>query len=72
MYSLIDDQAYLARMVTSRVRPKPINSTKEHFKIYKAIKNGNKDNAEIAVKAHRLNGKKMIIEALKNLRLVHI
>jgi DNA-binding GntR family transcriptional regulator len=72
VYSLTDDQAYRARMVTSRVRPKPINSTKEHFEIYKAIKNGNEDNAEIAAKAHRLNGKKMIIEALKNLKLVHI
>lgn len=72
VYSLTDDQAYRARMVTSRVRPKPINSTKEHFEIYKAIKNGNEDNAEIAAKAHRLNGKEMVIEALKNLKLVHI
>jgi len=72
VYSLTDDQAYRARMVTSRVRPKPINSTKEHYEIYMAIKNGNEDNAEIVAKAHRLNGKKMVIKALKNLKLIHI
>ena len=72
MYNLIHDKVYRARMVTLGVRPKPINSIKEHFEVYKDIKNGNEDDAETAIKRHRLNGKKIIIEALNRLRIMQI
>ena len=69
---LINDQVYRARMITLKIRPFPINSINEHNEIYKAIKNGDEYNAEIMARKHRLNGKKMVIEAIDRINLVNI
>ena len=47
------DRAHRARMFTLKLRPKPVNSTREHLEIVEFIKAGDAKSAGEAYRAHR-------------------
>lgn len=53
------DRAHRARMVTLRLRPRPVHSTKEHNAIVEAIRVGD---SEAAVRLHRSHRQRASIE----------
>lgn len=69
MAATVSDQAQRARMISLRLRPKPVDSTAQHSAILEAIRAGDWQKAGRLTKRHRLNGKKMLLKALEHFRL---
>lgn len=65
----IADQAHRARMVSLRLRPKPVDSTQEHREVLEAIRAGNWRAAGKLMKRHRDKGREMILGVLEQFRL---
>ena len=63
------DRAHRARMVTLRLRPKPVNSTREHLAIVQAIRRGDAAAAGALFRAHRERASKELIDLLQRHRL---
>jgi len=63
------DRAHRARMVTLRLRPKPIHSTREHRALVKAIKQGDPAAAGELQRAHRERAGGELVELLQRLGL---
>ncbi len=66
------DRAHRARMVTLRMRPRPVNSTREHLAIVEAIRRGDADAAGTLVRAHRERASRELTELLQRHRLNQI
>ncbi len=47
------DRAHRARMFTLRLRPKPVNSTREHLELVERLRAGDAEGAEKVNRAHR-------------------
>jgi DNA-binding GntR family transcriptional regulator len=65
----VADQAHRARMVSLRLRPRPVHSTNEHRAVLEAIRAGNWRSAGRLMKQHRDKGREMILRVLKQFRL---
>ena len=63
------DRAHRARMVTLRLRPKPVNSTKEHNAIVEAIRAGDSKKAARLYRAHRQRGSRELLAILEKTRI---
>jgi DNA-binding GntR family transcriptional regulator len=66
------DRAHRARMVTLRLRPKPVNSTREHFELVAAIRKGNAAKARQIHEQHRMRGASELTDILQRLRLYQV
>lgn len=63
------DRAHRARMVTLRLRPKPINSTAEHNAIVEAIRAGDPVEAARLYRAHRERGSSELLAILEKAQI---
>ena len=63
------DRAHRARMVTLRLRPRPVHSTREHLAIVAAIRKGDAGRAGALFRAHRERASKELSELLQLHRL---
>jgi len=63
------DRAHRARMVTLRLRPRPVHSTREHLAIVAAIRKGDAGRAGALFRAHRERASKELTELLQRHRL---
>ena len=63
------DRAHRARMVTLRMRPKPVNSTREHLDVLEKIRAGDARAAFDAHRAHRDRGSRELLAILERYRL---
>ena len=63
------DQSHRARMATLRVRPKPVDSNKDHAAVVAAIKRGDAEAAGRIHRQHRVRATEMLAELIERLRL---
>jgi DNA-binding GntR family transcriptional regulator len=63
------DRAHRARMVTLRMRPRPVNSTREHLAIVAAIRRGDAQGAGALFRAHRERASDELTALLQRHRL---
>jgi DNA-binding GntR family transcriptional regulator len=63
------DRAHRARIVTLRMRPKPIHSTREHIDVVEKIRAGDGRAAFDAQRAHRERGAREMLAILERYRL---
>jgi len=66
------DRAHRARMFTLRLRPKPVNSTREHLAVVEAIRRGDAIAARDLHRAHRERGSRELTEILQRCRLSQV
>jgi len=69
MIATLSDQAHRARMVTLRMRKKPVNSTRDHRTILNHIRAGDQEAARAAFRAHREAASRELLAILKEYRL---
>ncbi len=63
------DRAHRARMFTLRLRPKPVDSTKEHMALVERIRAGDAKGAFEVNRAHRERGSRELLAILERFRL---
>jgi DNA-binding GntR family transcriptional regulator len=63
------DRAHRARMVTLRLRPKPVNSTREHTALVERLRAGDVSGAVAANRAHRSRASGELLALFERLRL---
>jgi DNA-binding FadR family transcriptional regulator len=66
---MVWEQSHRARMFTLRLRPKPIQSTKEHKKIVEAILSGNAIKARDLYREHRETAAKAMMKLIREFGL---
>lgn len=66
------DRAHRARMVTLRLRPRPVNSTREHLAIVQAIRRGDAATAGALFRAHRQRASQELTDLLQRHRMSQI
>jgi DNA-binding GntR family transcriptional regulator len=66
------DRAHRARMVTLRLRPRPVNSTREHLAVLEAIRRGDAIAARELHRQHRSRGSRELTEILQRYRLSQV
>ena len=66
------DRAHRARMVTLRMRPKPLNSTHEHMALVERLRAGDAVGAVKANRAHRSRASRELLALFERLRLQHL
>jgi DNA-binding GntR family transcriptional regulator len=59
-------------MFTLRLRPKPVNSTREHLAVVEAIRRGDTVAARELHRAHRERGSRELTEILQRYRLSQV
>lgn len=63
------DRAHRARMVTLRLRPKPVNSTREHTLLVERLRAGDVRGAVDVNRAHRARASRELLELFERLRV---
>lgn len=66
------DRSHRARMVTLRLRPRPVNSTREHRAIVQAIRRGDAAAAGALFRAHRQRASLELTELLQRHRMIQL
>ena len=66
------DRAHRARMFTLRLRPKPVNSTKEHMQMVDSLRAGDAEGAARVTRAHRTRATAELIAIFERYRLQHL
>ncbi len=66
------DRAHRARMFTLRLRPKPVNSTKEHMQMVERLRAGDAEGAARVTRAHRARATAELIAIFEHFRLQHL
>ncbi|MBB4402782.1 MULTISPECIES: GntR family transcriptional regulator [Rhizobium/Agrobacterium group] len=66
------DRAHRVRMLTLKMRPKPVNSTREHADLVRAIREGDRDKARNIHRAHRERAGTELLALLERLGLNHL
>jgi DNA-binding GntR family transcriptional regulator len=66
------DRAHRARMFTLRLRPKPVNSTREHLQMVERLRAGDAEGAARVTRAHRARATAELIEIFERYRLQHL
>lgn len=72
MLSTVLDQSHRARMLTLRLRPKPVQSPKEHADIVEAIRRGDVMAAREAARLHRVLARDQIVPLLAEYGMRHL
>jgi DNA-binding GntR family transcriptional regulator len=68
----IMDQSHRARMLTLKLRPKPMQSVEEHQLIIDAIRQGLPEQAHNHAGAHRARARDMLLPLLDRLGIKHL
>jgi DNA-binding GntR family transcriptional regulator len=63
------DRAHRARMFTLRLRPKPVNSTKEHMQLVEMLASGNGPGAAEVNRSHRERASRELLAIFEHFRL---
>jgi len=66
------DRAQRVRRLTLRLRPKPVNSTKEHMALVERIRAGDPRGAHEVNRAHRERASRELLAILERYRLQHL
>ena len=66
------DRAHRARLFTLRLRPKPVNSTKEHMQMVERLRAGDAAGAVKVTRAHRARANRELITIFEHYRLQHL
>ena len=66
------DRAHRVRMLTLKMRPKPVNSTREHAELVQAIREGDREKARNIHRAHRERAGIELLALLERLGLNHL
>ncbi|MDK4731472.1 GntR family transcriptional regulator [Rhizobium sp. CNPSo 3490] len=66
------DRAHRVRMLTLKMRPKPVNSTREHAELVQAIREGDRAKARNIHRAHRERAGTELLVLLDRLGLNHL
>jgi DNA-binding GntR family transcriptional regulator len=63
------DRAHRARMFTLRLRPKPVNSTKEHMQMVERLRAGDAAGAAAVTRAHRERASRELVTIFEQFKL---
>lgn len=66
------DRAHRARMFTLRLRPKPVNSTKEHMQMVERLRAGDVAGAAAVTRAHRERANRELIAIFEHFKLAQM
>ena len=66
------DRAHRARMVTLRLRPKPVDSTREHMQMVERLLAGDAEGAAEVTRAHRERAKRELVEIFERYRFAQL
>ncbi len=66
------DRAHRARMFTLRLRPKPMNSTREHMQMVERLRAGDIDGAARVTRAHRERASRELIAIFERFKLAQM
>jgi len=66
------DRAHRARMFSLRLRPKPVNSTKEHMQMVERLRAGDAEGAARVTRAHRERANRELIVIFERFKLAHL
>lgn len=66
------DRAHRARMFSLRLRPKPVNSTKEHRQMVERLRAGDADGAARVTRAHRERANRELIAIFEHYKLAQM
>jgi DNA-binding GntR family transcriptional regulator len=66
------DRAHRARLFTLRLRPKPVNSTKEHMQMVERLRAGDAEGAARVTRAHRERANQELIALFERFKLAHL
>ena len=66
------DRAHRARMFTLRLRPKPVNSTREHMSMVAQLRAGDVEGIVQGIRAHRARATGELISIFERYRLQHL
>ena len=72
LLATILDQSHRARMLTLRLRPKPLGSVSEHRQIVEAIRQGDGSLARERTKQHRMAARDLIVPLLARYGMKHL
>ncbi|GJD48389.1 HTH-type transcriptional repressor GlaR [Methylobacterium crusticola] len=68
----VDDQAHRARMLTLRLRPRPVRAAAEHRAIVAALLAGDPAGAHASARTHRVRARDALIPLIRELGLRHL
>jgi DNA-binding GntR family transcriptional regulator len=66
------DRAHRARMFTLRLRPKPVNSTKEHRQMVERLRAGDAEGAAQVTRAHRERANRELLAIFERFKLAQM
>ncbi|THK36663.1 GntR family transcriptional regulator [Ensifer sp. MPMI2T] len=66
------DRAHRVRMLTLKMRPKPVNSTRDHAELVRAIRAGDVEKAGTIHREHRRRAGRELLDLLERLGLNHL
>jgi DNA-binding GntR family transcriptional regulator len=66
------DRAHRARMFTLRLRPKPVNSTKDHMQMVECLRAGDAEGAAKVTRAHRERASRELVAIFERYRLAQM
>ena len=66
------DRAHRARMFTLRLRPKPVNSTKEHMAMVERLRAGDAAGAAAVTRAHRERANRELVAIFEHFKLAQM
>jgi DNA-binding GntR family transcriptional regulator len=66
------DRAHRARMFTLRLRPKPVNSTKEHMQMVERLRAGDSVGAATVTRAHRERASRELVAIFERFKLAQM
>ncbi len=66
------DRAHRARMFTLRLRPKPVNSTKEHMQMVERLRAGDAAGAAAVTRAHRERANRELVAIFEHFKLTQM
>ncbi len=72
MVSQLDEQAHRARVLTLRLRPKPVNSVRDHARLVAAIARRDAESARRIHHDHRARAGEMLVDLLDRLGLKQV
>ena len=66
------DRAHRARMFTLRLRPKPVNSTRDHMQMVERLLAGDAEGAAEVTRAHRERASRELVEIFERYKLAQL
>ena len=66
------DRAHRARLFTLRLRPKPVNSTKEHMQMVERLRAGDAAGAAAVTRAHRERASRELVAIFEHFKLAQM